>query len=335
MLGDDGPTTGRGAPRSSSCSSGASRKPSACIRRSSCSCARCCATSRSTATWRPAGSLAMVSPALSHRLRRRVRRARSLRPRSLRAGRQEDRRHRHALIGFGGGHHRCIGSTFAYQQIKVIWSVLLRRFELDARSPRPAPDYTTFVVAPARRASCARRRSPPGLTRCSGKPPSVRGVMNRRQRSRRRARAAAGPRRRPRSDHWYAVEYETALAPRARDPRRRSGGRPSRSIEPPTAGPRARGPLSAPPAPAVARRVTGGRLRSRLVRERASDLHDRSVAMPSLRIGRIRSAYGLVVFPGDPDSRRTGSCRSCRSARGPTRGRTCRSASRGARITRW
>ena len=55
---------------------------------------------------------------------------------------------KYSLIAFGGGRHRCIGSTFAYQQIKVIWSTLLQRFDFTASTARPGPDYSTFVVGP-------------------------------------------------------------------------------------------------------------------------------------------------------------------------------------------
>ncbi|QLE70260.1 cytochrome P450 [Streptomyces rectiverticillatus] len=41
----------------------------------------------------------------------------------------------HALIGFGGGRHPCLGPAFAQQAIKVIWSVLLRAFDLELAGP--------------------------------------------------------------------------------------------------------------------------------------------------------------------------------------------------------
>ena len=50
-------------------------------------------------------------------------------------GREEDRKSAYRLIGFGGGRHRCIGLTFAYLQVKAIWSVLLRRYELSLVDP--------------------------------------------------------------------------------------------------------------------------------------------------------------------------------------------------------
>jgi sterol 14-demethylase len=95
-----------------------------------------------------AGGLAMVSPAASHRIPEVFADPDRYDPERFAPGRQEDKKHKHALIGFGGGHHRCIGSTFAYQQIKVIWSVLLRRFELELVRRGHQPDYSTVVPGP-------------------------------------------------------------------------------------------------------------------------------------------------------------------------------------------
>jgi sterol 14alpha-demethylase len=96
----------------------------------------------------PAGGLALVSPAVGHRIPEVFADPDRFDPDRFGPGRQEDRRHKHALIGFGGGHHRCIGSTFAYQQVKVIWSVLLREFDLEPVGGIPPPDYSTFVPGP-------------------------------------------------------------------------------------------------------------------------------------------------------------------------------------------
>jgi sterol 14-demethylase len=96
----------------------------------------------------PAGDLAMVSPAAAHRIPEVFADPDRYDPDRFAPGRQEDRKHRHALIGFGGGHHRCIGSTFAYQQVKAIWSVLLQRFELILAGRGHTPDYSTFVPGP-------------------------------------------------------------------------------------------------------------------------------------------------------------------------------------------
>ena len=108
-----------------------------------------------------AGELAMVSPAASHRIADVFAEPDRYDPGRFAPGRQEDRKHKFALIGFGGGHHRCIGSTFAYQQIKVIWSVLFRHFDLELVTRGHLPDYSTVVPGP--RQPCLvryRRRRP-------------------------------------------------------------------------------------------------------------------------------------------------------------------------------
>lgn len=98
----------------------------------------------------PAGGLAMVSPAVSHRLPEVFHDPERYDPDRFAPGREEDRQSPYRLIGFGGGRHRCIGLTFAYQQVKVIWSILLQRFELELVEAHHLPDYSTFVVGPRR-----------------------------------------------------------------------------------------------------------------------------------------------------------------------------------------
>jgi sterol 14-demethylase len=98
----------------------------------------------------PAGDLAMVSPAVTHRLPHVFADPDRYDPDRFAHGREEDRRTSFGLIGFGGGKHRCIGLGFAYQQIKVIWTTLLRHFEFELSSGAQPPDYSSFVVGPRR-----------------------------------------------------------------------------------------------------------------------------------------------------------------------------------------
>ena len=109
----------------------------------------------------PAGSLAVASPAISHRLRELYVEPDRYDPNRFAAGREEDRKKPYSLIGFGGGKHRCIGMVFAYQQIKVIWTSILRRYELDLVERDYQPDYRTLVVGPRQpcRIRYRRRRS--------------------------------------------------------------------------------------------------------------------------------------------------------------------------------
>jgi sterol 14alpha-demethylase len=96
----------------------------------------------------PKGSLAMVSPAVSHRLADVFPNPGAFDPDRYGPGREEDKKTLYTLIGFGGGKHRCIGMVFAYQQVKVIWAAILRRFEIDLVERQYRPNYTTFVVGP-------------------------------------------------------------------------------------------------------------------------------------------------------------------------------------------
>jgi sterol 14alpha-demethylase len=100
----------------------------------------------------PTGSLALVSPAVGHRRPEAFADPERFDPDRFAPPREEDRATPFSLIGFGGGRHRCIGLAFAHQQIKIIWSVLLRRFDFELVDPAPRPDYATFVVGP--RAPC-------------------------------------------------------------------------------------------------------------------------------------------------------------------------------------
>jgi sterol 14-demethylase len=114
----------------------------------------------------PPGALAMVSPAVSHRMASVFAEPERFDPDRFGPEREEDRRTPYALIGFGGGKHRCLGLAFAHQQVKVIWARILSRFEVEPVGTEPVPDYTTFVVGP--RAPCRiryRRRQPAAAAR--------------------------------------------------------------------------------------------------------------------------------------------------------------------------
>jgi sterol 14-demethylase len=109
----------------------------------------------------PAGDLVLVSPAVSHKIAAIFDNPERYDPERFAAPREEDRRTPYALIGFGGGKHRCIGLAFAYQQIKVIWSVLLRRYSFDLVDRDQRPNYATFVVGPRQPCLVRYRRHAP------------------------------------------------------------------------------------------------------------------------------------------------------------------------------
>jgi sterol 14-demethylase len=110
----------------------------------------------------PIGDLALASSAVSHRNPKAFAEPNRYDPDRFAPPREEDRRTPFSLIGFGGGKHRCVGLAFAYQQIKVIWSVLLHRYEFELISPDQRPDYATFVVGPHQPCLVRYRRRMPG-----------------------------------------------------------------------------------------------------------------------------------------------------------------------------
>ncbi|ESO82666.1 hypothetical protein LOTGIDRAFT_108695 [Lottia gigantea] len=54
-----------------------------------------------------------------------------------------------AYVPFGAGRHRCIGESFAYIQIKTLWSVMLRKYKFELVDGYfPEIDYSTMIHTP-------------------------------------------------------------------------------------------------------------------------------------------------------------------------------------------
>src|ERR1700733_100542 len=96
----------------------------------------------------PKGALVLVSPGASPRRPDVFRDPDDYCPARFGPGREEDRRTPYGLIGFGGGQHGCTGLGVAQRPLKIIWSLLLRQFDLDAMQPLGPPDYSTLVAGP-------------------------------------------------------------------------------------------------------------------------------------------------------------------------------------------
>jgi sterol 14-demethylase len=94
------------------------------------------------------GDLVLVSPAVSHRIAEIFAEPDRFDPDRYLPPREEHKKGTYALLAFGGGRHRCIGTAFAQLQVKAIWSVLLRRFEFELVSKDARPNYSNFVVGP-------------------------------------------------------------------------------------------------------------------------------------------------------------------------------------------
>lgn len=70
-------------------------------------------------------------------------------PDRFRPGREEDKAAgKFSYTSFGGGRHACGGEAYAYMQIKIIFSHLLRNFELKLISSFPKPDWSKFLPEP-------------------------------------------------------------------------------------------------------------------------------------------------------------------------------------------
>ncbi|CAM0907696.1 unnamed protein product [Alopecurus aequalis] len=63
-----------------------------------------------------------------------------------------------SYTAFGGGRHACIGEAFAYMQMKVIWSHLLRNFEMEMVSPFPETDWNVVLPGPKRKVMVSYKR---------------------------------------------------------------------------------------------------------------------------------------------------------------------------------
>ncbi|KAA8491187.1 Sterol 14-demethylase [Porphyridium purpureum] len=63
--------------------------------------------------------------------------------------RSEDKKAAFAYVGFGGGRHGCMGEQFAYLQVKTLWSVMLRNFDMRAVGALPTIQHDALVVGPS------------------------------------------------------------------------------------------------------------------------------------------------------------------------------------------
>jgi len=77
----------------------------------------------------PAGWFVIVSSLLTHRMSQLYTEPDNFDPERFAPPREEHKKHPFALIGFGGGPHKCLGYEFAQMEMKIILSTLLRHFD--------------------------------------------------------------------------------------------------------------------------------------------------------------------------------------------------------------
>ena len=83
----------------------------------------------------PSGSMVGASPWVSNRIAEDFPDPGAFVPDRYVAPREEDRENPWTWIPFGAGRHRCVGAAFALMQLKAIFSVLLRDWELELAQP--------------------------------------------------------------------------------------------------------------------------------------------------------------------------------------------------------
>jgi sterol 14-demethylase len=98
----------------------------------------------------PEGWLTLAAIAVSHRLPELFENPDRYDPLRFAPGREEQRKHPFSLAGFGGSRHKCLGMNFAYNEMKVIFSLLLTRYNLELLTLQPTSDPNISTNRPAR-----------------------------------------------------------------------------------------------------------------------------------------------------------------------------------------
>lgn len=108
----------------------------------------------------PAGKLVGASPAVSNRLPEAFDDADRFDPGRYVEPRQDDLDNPWNWIPFGAGRHRCVGAAFAMMQLKTIFCVLLRDWEISAGQPLESyrNDHSKMVVQLAQPCTVRYRR---------------------------------------------------------------------------------------------------------------------------------------------------------------------------------
>lgn len=95
----------------------------------------------------PKGDIVVTSPAAAMRLDSVFKKANMYNPE--RWGSEKASPKEFKFLGFGGGRHACLGESFAYVQMKCIFTVLFNNYHLEPVSDKmPTPNYAAMVVGP-------------------------------------------------------------------------------------------------------------------------------------------------------------------------------------------
>jgi sterol 14-demethylase len=109
----------------------------------------------------PAGWLALVAAGIAHQMPAVFPDPDRFDPLRYAPDRAEDKQHRFALIGFGGGVHKCTGMNFAYNEMMILTSLLFQQFELELVTKDPQIQYGLGANRPEKTVVRYRRRPVP------------------------------------------------------------------------------------------------------------------------------------------------------------------------------
>jgi sterol 14-demethylase len=90
----------------------------------------------------PQGWLVQIVPPVCHLMPELFEQPTAFDPLRFAPGREEDKQDRFAVIGFGGGMHKCPGMSFANAQMAMFAGSLIRRFDLDLLTDAPRVTQT-------------------------------------------------------------------------------------------------------------------------------------------------------------------------------------------------
>lgn len=108
----------------------------------------------------PAGWVLFTSAFTAHRLPEVFADPERFDPLRFAPGREEDKQHRFALIGFGGGMHKCVGMNFAYNEMMMITALLLRDFDVELITKEVKHDLSLGASRPSKTVLRYRRKQP-------------------------------------------------------------------------------------------------------------------------------------------------------------------------------
>jgi sterol 14alpha-demethylase len=107
----------------------------------------------------PPGWVAFIAAGTAHRLPELFADPDLYDPLRFAPGREEDRQHRFAMIGFGGGMHKCAGINFANNEMMIITALLFQQFELHLVGEPPHTIYGMGAARPSQATVLYKRKS--------------------------------------------------------------------------------------------------------------------------------------------------------------------------------